>query len=250
MPGVDERVVDVGERRLHLLAAPRREGMGLHEVRDPRAVPAERVSGSPTATSSRSTTETAWPPRARESVADSPATPPPSTTIESAPCRRHPGAMMTIRAATNRHAALRRRALQCACPEPRDTSPSPTTASATRFGQCHPRRAWPVAAALTMRSARSRGGNQVTAPGRVGGAGRRPSPDRARRDPRTPTNGPSRLVAVKLGELVADAVRRPRSVARPVHGPRSVVSSYYGEPRATLDLDIVIDRRLTPSSRW
>jgi hypothetical protein len=46
---------------------------------------------------------------------------------------------------------------------------------------------------------------------------------------------------VKLGELVADAVRRLDQSRVPYMVTGSVVSSYYGEPRATLDLDIVID---------
>jgi hypothetical protein len=46
---------------------------------------------------------------------------------------------------------------------------------------------------------------------------------------------------VKLGELVADAVRRLDQSRVPYMVTGSVASSYYGEPRATLDLDIVID---------
>ena len=46
---------------------------------------------------------------------------------------------------------------------------------------------------------------------------------------------------MKLGELVADAVRRLDQSRVPYMVTGSVASSYYGEPRATLDLDIVID---------
>jgi hypothetical protein len=46
---------------------------------------------------------------------------------------------------------------------------------------------------------------------------------------------------VKLSELVADAVRRLDQARVPYMVTGSVASSYYGEPRATLDLDIVID---------